>query len=299
MRTSVHSICLDEANIHLLWDMPDDEASGNTFFDNQLSSHGLSCTSMSYFHEGAYVDSPTGLPSQRATQVQPMTMATPAPVVFPQQSRLVTVMPPMLQQPPMYPIAAPPPYTVQPAAANGTDHLRTFSLHPFPNAAAALGVYYPGQTIAGQAIETGPRPRGMIGGGGFQLAVYRGAKRAVIDVEHNWDDYRLLVRISEAYDRLRAWRKYLSLKSLSSFTTANADYMFPQVTRSLPSASSDVYKEQRIRRFLRHPEVLRGKTEGVWSHFYDTSTAFTIGSYMVGAESACLVLVGILNWAQF
>ncbi|KZT22180.1 hypothetical protein NEOLEDRAFT_1098074 [Neolentinus lepideus HHB14362 ss-1] len=230
--------------------------------------------------------------------------------------------------------AGSPPYTALPNIANvdKREHHHHPSHSLYRNAVDALGVAVPGQT---PAFLSNPTTRRLIVGRVYQLKVYRGAQHRVIDVDLNWDDSRLLMQMSKAYDILRSWRKYLSLKSLRS---ADADYVYPQPIRSLPSASLDVFKVERIRHFLHHPEMRRGKNRlvqhfmaypdhgvlflerwnpyritfwvvfpvgmtavfcGIWSHFYDMATAFTIGSYMVGAEAACLVLVGILNWVQF
>lgn len=47
-----------------------------------------------------------------------------------------------------------------------------------------------------------------------QIGIYRGRKSDILALDSSWDDARLFVELGQSYDKLRAWRKWLSLRGL-------------------------------------------------------------------------------------
>ncbi|KIP11009.1 hypothetical protein PHLGIDRAFT_21907 [Phlebiopsis gigantea 11061_1 CR5-6] len=172
----------------------------------------------------------------------------------------------------------------------------------------------------------------------FPLKAFRGSDFTYVKIKSDWDDEALLRQISKTYEDLRKfWRRWFSLRSVSSITMVLADHtiIFPQ---RIGPAKVSPSKNLRLRYLLSHPHTMRGKHEfmevltsrtdfgiefverfqlgriafaviipvmasAILAIIYsiltdDVSSAFTISSYMTGAYSVCLVLVGILNLVE-
>ncbi|KDQ58972.1 hypothetical protein JAAARDRAFT_128216 [Jaapia argillacea MUCL 33604] len=173
----------------------------------------------------------------------------------------------------------------------------------------------------------------------FPLKVFRGCDYQFLKISSDWDDADLLRELSRKYDSLRTvWRKWFSLKSVSSITMVLADHSFIYPQRIGP-AQVTPSKNMRLRWFLHHPSSMKGRYEfmqvltarsdlGIefverwqasritiaiitpvamslllallYAYFTgDVSGAFTISGYMTSAYSVCLVLVGLLNLVEF
>ncbi|EJF64827.1 hypothetical protein DICSQDRAFT_52078 [Dichomitus squalens LYAD-421 SS1] len=172
----------------------------------------------------------------------------------------------------------------------------------------------------------------------FPLKAFRGSSYKYLKITKDWDDAALLKELSRSYNELRTiWRKWFSLRSVRYACLLRADHTCVYPRRFGPAAVSPS-KNMRLRYFLRHPEVLKGRHEfmqvltartdlGIefvegWqltriaiavlipvlaslllAVFYsvvaqDVSGAFTIAGYMTSAYSVCLVLLGVLNFVE-
>lgn len=153
-------------------------------------------------------------------------------------------------------------------------------------------------------------------------------------IDTSWDDATLFREMRRTYDKLRSWRRWISLRSVKCITLVWHDEhtVYPQ--RIGPKRTTR-HTRMRLRYYLEHPHELRGKREFIqvlindpdlgiefverWrarriglllSLFVSSSltvgivytkksgdvvAGFTIAIYMVGVYSMCLALVGVLN----
>lgn len=65
-----------------------------------------------------------------------------------------------------------------------------------------------------------PLPQSVAGYASVPHAIYayRGSHWDMMSYDAQWDDARLLQEMRKTYDRLRSWRKWLSLKNVRSIT---------------------------------------------------------------------------------
>jgi len=172
----------------------------------------------------------------------------------------------------------------------------------------------------------------------FPLKAFRGSDYTFLRIQASWDDEALLRELRRTYDRLRQWRRWLSLRNVSSITMVLADHSFVYPQRIGPARVSPA-KNMRLRYLLQHPRSMKGRHEfmqvltartdlgiefverfqlarmavaillpialsTILGILYsaltgDVSSAFTISGYMTSAYSVCLVLVGVLNLVDY
>ncbi|KAJ3522424.1 hypothetical protein NM688_g8877 [Phlebia brevispora] len=169
----------------------------------------------------------------------------------------------------------------------------------------------------------------------FPLKVFRGPEFTYLKIQADWDDEMLLRELGKTYDKLRTvWRKWFSLRSVSSITLVMADHSFYHPQRIGPAGVSPS-KNMRLRYLLANPQLSKDRYEfmqvftartDVGIEFVerfqltriaiavlvpvalslivgvvysaitgDVSSGFTISGYMTSAYIVCLLLIGILN----
>ncbi|KAF9811055.1 hypothetical protein IEO21_06684 [Rhodonia placenta] len=214
----------------------------------------------------------------------------------------------------------------------------SFQHAPHPNCAIAAGfcVGTPFQNVVIQPDQP-PHSVPTATGGPMQglfVKAFRGSTHIRMVVDTTWDDAGLFREMGKTYDKLRAWRKWTSLKSVRSITLVRHDEKLVYPQRVGPKRVSR-HRQMRLRYYLQHPDELKDSREFMqvliqrpdlsieflerWQAsrigllllvlvflslavgiIYtettgDVSSGFTIASYMTSAYSVCLVLIGVLN----
>ncbi|KAI0703833.1 hypothetical protein BC835DRAFT_1262366 [Cytidiella melzeri] len=94
----------------------------------------------------------------------------------------------------------------------------------------------------------------------FPLKAFRGSNYTYLKIQHQWDDADLLRELRKTYDKLRTWRKWLSLRNVSSITMVLADHSFVYPQRVGPARVSPS-KNMRLRYLLQHPRSMSNRYE--------------------------------------
>ncbi|KAI0692465.1 hypothetical protein C8T65DRAFT_816547 [Cerioporus squamosus] len=96
----------------------------------------------------------------------------------------------------------------------------------------------------------------------FRLDVWRKDKHESIEVKPGWDDEDLVRELKKTYDRLRSWRRLLSLKGPRYITPVHwqgdESFIYPQ---RIGPARITAHRTLRTQYLLKHPERVRGKRE--------------------------------------
>ncbi|EED83324.1 predicted protein [Postia placenta Mad-698-R] len=97
-----------------------------------------------------------------------------------------------------------------------------------------------------------------------QIGICRGRKSDILALDSSWDDARLFVELGKSYDKLRAWRKWLSLRGLKSITlVVDADIEKIIYPYRVGPTKVTAHRNMRLRWYLEHPEKLKDKDEFV------------------------------------